>query len=59
MKKGDLLFYKGHVAMYIGDGKVIHSASSKSGVVINSLNKGDRDYNDFLDKKIISIGTIF
>lgn len=59
MKKGDLLFYKGHVAMYIGDGKVIHSASSKSGVVINSLNKGDRDYNDFLDKKIISIGTVF
>lgn len=59
MKKGDLLFYKGHVGMYIGDEKVIHSASSKCGVVINSLNKGDKDYNEYLDKELITIGTIF
>lgn len=59
MKKGDLLFYKDHVAMYIGNDKVIHSASSKSGVVINSINKKDEDYNEFLDENIISIGTIF
>ncbi|WP_432663421.1 SH3 domain-containing C40 family peptidase [Wukongibacter baidiensis] len=59
MKKGDLLFYKGHVGMYIGDEKVIHSASSKCGVVINSLNKDDNDYNKYLDEKLIAVGTIF
>lgn len=59
MKKGDLMFYKGHVAMYIGDGKAIHSASSKSGVVIDSLGENDENYNEYLDKNIISIGSIF
>ncbi|WP_432408210.1 C40 family peptidase [Wukongibacter sp. M2B1] len=59
MGKGDLLFYKGHVGMYIGDDKVIHSASSKCGVVINSLNKDDEDYNEYLHKELIAIGTIF
>ncbi len=59
MKKGDLLFYKGHVGMYIGDKKVIHSASSKCGVVINSLDKDDDDYNEYLDEKLIAVGTIF
>ncbi len=59
MKKGDLLFYKEHVAMYMGDDKVIHSTSSKSQVVINSLNKNDENYDEFLDKNIISIGTVF
>jgi len=59
MKKGDLLFYKGHVAMYIGNERVVHSTSSQSGVVINSLNEKDDDYSEMLDKELISIGTIF
>lgn len=59
MKKGDLLYYKGHVAMYIGNGKVVHSSSSRSGVSINSLNEGDDDYVEELDREIIAIGTIF
>lgn len=59
IKKGDLLFYDGHVAMYIGDGKVVHSTSSQSGVVINSLNENDEDYSERLDKEITGIGTIF
>ncbi|MGV8147169.1 MAG: C40 family peptidase [Alkaliphilus sp.] len=59
MKKGDLLYYKGHIAMYIGNDKVIHSSGSKSGVVINSLNPKGEDYDDYLDKDIIEIGSIF
>ncbi len=50
LKIGDLLFFKrnrgaqiGHTGMYIGDGKMIHSASKK-GVVISSL-KGSDYYN--------------
>ena len=44
LKIGDLLFFKrnrgaqiGHTGMYIGDGKMIHSASKK-GVVVSNLN---------------------
>lgn len=39
---GDLIFYansKGvvdHVAMYIGDGKVVHAATQKSGIIVSS-----------------------
>ena len=41
---GDLIFYtnkKGvvdHVAMYIGDGKIVHAASKKSGIKISAYN---------------------
>ena len=37
---GDLLYFPGHIAMYIGDGKYIHSTgkAGSGGVVINSLN---------------------
>jgi cell wall-associated NlpC family hydrolase len=50
LKIGDLLFFKrnrgaqiGHTGMYIGEGKMIHSASKK-GVVISNL-KGSDYYN--------------
>ncbi len=37
VKKGDLLYYPGHVAIYLGDGEIIHSSSSYGCVVINDL----------------------
>ena len=54
MRPGDLLFYGtlksdgsvgsvSHVAMYIGDGRIIHSSQL---VRINSLRPGDEDYYD-------------
>jgi cell wall-associated NlpC family hydrolase len=50
LKIGDLLFFKrrrgnqiGHTGMYIGEGKMIHSASKK-GVIISNL-KGSTYYN--------------
>ena len=33
-KPGDLLFFEGHIAMYIGNGEIIHSSSSQGKVVI-------------------------
>jgi hypothetical protein len=48
LKKGDLLFFltdkkRGipitHVGMYIGDGKFIHAASRRQGIIISSLEK--------------------
>lgn len=57
MKKGDLIFYKGHIAMYIGEGKIIHSTGFKAGVVIESLIDGDDDYRPWLVEAITKIGT--
>lgn len=59
IKPADLIFFPGHVAMYIGDDKYVHSSSSINGVGINSLNPSHSDYREDLAKKIIGIGTIF
>lgn len=43
-KAGDLVFYRGsdgtigHVAMYMGDGKVIHASNKKDGIKISEAN---------------------
>ncbi len=44
LQPGDLLFFKTddyapvtHVAMYIGDGKIVHASSVKTGVIISKL----------------------
>lgn len=60
MKAGDLLFFKGHVAMYIGDGMFIHSTSraGDDGVVLASLCPGDPLYRD-LAKEVLYVGSIF
>lgn len=44
MRPGDLIFYAGsggqvnHVAMYIGNGQIVHAASRKSGIKISTWN---------------------
>ena len=40
---GDLIFYASgkeisHVGIYIGDGKIVHAANSKRGIIISSQN---------------------
>ncbi|MSU02848.1 C40 family peptidase [Tissierella pigra] len=59
IKSGDLLFFPGHVAMYMGNDKYIHSSASIDGVNINSLNPKDKDYREDLANSITDIGTIF
>lgn len=59
IKPGDLLFFPGHVAMYIGKNKYIHSNSKSQVVAINSLDENDDDYRDDLLKSIIAVGSIF
>ena len=40
---GDLICYSGHVALYLGDGQIIHAQSAKTGIIIS-----DATYNRIL-----------
>lgn len=51
-QKGDLLFYKGHVAVYLGENRFIHSCGSH-GVVYGDFNQQPNMKTD-----IIGIGTL-
>ncbi len=35
---GDLICYDGHVAIYIGGGKIVHASSSKTGIKVSNAN---------------------
>ena len=61
MKPGDLLFFPGHVAMYLGDGQYIHSTgkAGDDGVVINSLDPDAPDYRPDLPEKLTGVGRYF
>ena len=61
IKPADLLFFPGHVAMYLGDGRYIHSTgkSGVDGVTFNSLNPEDPDYREDLKARITQVGSIF
>ena len=50
LKPGDLIYYEGHVTMYIGDGEYIHATgrAGSDAVVINSLNEGSSNYREDL-----------
>ncbi len=60
-KPGDLFFYPGHVAMYIGNDLYIHSTArdGDDGVVINSLDPSDGRYRGDLPKMLIGVGSIY
>lgn len=61
LKKGDLIYFPGHIAVYLGNGKYIHSTAKdgSDGVVINSLNEKDPDYREDLPGKILYYGSVF
>lgn len=58
-KPGDLLFFPGHVAVYIGEDKFVHATGTGAAVKINSLNKSSKLYRKDLDEKYICTGTVF
>ena len=60
-KPGDLLYFPGHIAMYLGNGDFIHSTGKvgSGGVVINSLNPESPVYREDLVKSLYAVGSIF
>ena len=60
LKKGDLIFFPGHVAVYLGEGKYIHATgfTKTPYVTVNSLRREDADCRQDLVDKITKCGSI-
>ena len=48
-KPGDIVCYSGHVAIYIGDGQIVHASNEKTGIKVSNA-----DY-----KKVLAVRRIF
>lgn len=46
---GDLICYSGHVALYIGDGQIVHASNKKTGIIVSNASY----------RKILAIRRIF
>lgn len=46
---GDIICYSGHVALYIGNGQIVHASTKKTGIIISNA-----DY-----KKVLAVRRIF
>lgn len=58
---GDLLYFPGHIALFAGEGKYLHSTGMDgcSGVMMNSLKSGDIGYRSDLADSLYAVGSIF
>lgn len=61
IKPADLLYFPGHVALYLGNDKYIHATGNLNsfGCVINSLNPQDLDYRADLAESLYAVGSVF
>ena len=61
IRAGDLLYFPGHVAMYLGGGEYIHSTgrAGDNGVTINSLYPEAPNYRADLPGQITAVGSYF
>lgn len=60
-KPGDLLYFPGHIAMYIGSEEYIHSTAraGSDGVVLNSLNPCSTLFRLDLAESLYAVGGVF
>lgn len=60
-KPADLLYFPGHVAMYLGNGRYLHSTgfARDFGCVYGSLVEGEAGYRPDLDGRCTAVGSIF
>lgn len=57
----DLLFFPGHVALYLGEGRYLHSTAraGSCGVVVNSLDPAAPNFRPDLAESITAAGSVF
>ncbi len=58
LRPADLIFFPGHIALYLGGDRYIHATGKNGAVVINSLNPDHPEYRDDLATEITYIGTV-
>lgn len=56
-KPGDLVFFKGHVGLYLGDGNMIHANGNSASVSVNNLFDGSK-YSKNLHEIFEKIGRV-
>ncbi|KUF29792.1 MULTISPECIES: SH3 domain-containing C40 family peptidase [Lysinibacillus] len=59
MQKGDLIYFPGHIALYMGDQLYIHSSLGGNEVTINSLDEKHPLFRQDLATTIVAVGTFF
>lgn len=57
--EGDLLYFPGHMALYLGDGNYIHATAREGKVCINSLEQNSPLYREDLADSFICAGSVF
>jgi hypothetical protein len=58
-ERGDLIYWPGHVGLYLGGGRYVHSTGKSGGTLVNSLRPDDDDYREDLAQSISSWGSVF
>ena len=61
LEAGDLIFFPGHVAVYIGNSRYIHATAYRNTprVTVNSLDPDDPEYRRDLAESITACGSLF
>lgn len=59
IQKGDLLYFPGHIALYIGDNLYVHSSLGGNEVNINSLDDQHQQYREDLAISITAVGSLY
>lgn len=60
-RPADLLYFPGHIALYLGEGRYVHATArdSSDGVVINCLDPRSGEYREDLAESLTAVGSIF
>ncbi|MCI8477190.1 MAG: peptidase [Oscillospiraceae bacterium] len=56
---GDLLYFPGHVALYLGRCRFLHATARSGKVVVSSLSPDGPDYRADLRESLTAVGSIF